>query len=66
MLIKNDQVILSTGLMCLAVSILLKRFVGPFVGEPGWLAFIEGILIGASIVLNTAYLIRLRKRKQSD
>jgi hypothetical protein len=66
MLIKSDQAILSTGMMCLAVSILLRRFVGRFIGEPGWLAFIEGVLVGASIALNLAYLVRLRKRKQDD
>jgi hypothetical protein len=51
-------------MMCLAVSILLKRFVGPYIGEPFWLDFVEGVLVGASIALNTAYLIRLRRKKQ--
>lgn len=66
MLIKNDQVILSIGMLCLAVSILLKRFVGRFIGEPFWLAFLEGVLVGASIALNTAYLVRLRRKKQGS
>ena len=66
MLVKSDQVIMSLGMLCLATAILLKRFVGPFIGEPPWLAFIEGILIGASIALNISYLMRLRRKKQKD
>ena len=65
MLIKNDQILLALGTSSLAVSIVLKRFVSPFVGEPLLLDFIEGVLVGASLVLNMSYLIRLRKKKQS-
>ncbi|MGD9139956.1 MAG: hypothetical protein PVJ42_00285 [bacterium] len=64
MLIKSEQTILSIGLMSLAVSILLRRFVAPLFGEPLWIVFLEGVLVGISIVLNTVYLIRLRRRKQ--
>lgn len=64
MLIKSDQAILSIGMMSLAVSILLRRFVEPLLGEPLWLVFVEGVLVGASIVLNTIYLIRMRRKKQ--
>lgn len=66
MLIRNDQVLLALGTSSLAISIVLKRFVSPFVGEPRLLDFIEGILVGAALVLNMSYLIRLRKKKQSD
>ena len=66
MLLKNDQIILSIGVLCLAVSILLRRFVGPALGEPFWLAFLEGVLVGVSIALNTTYLVRLRRKKQSS
>jgi hypothetical protein len=66
MLIKNDQVLLALGTSSLAVSIVLKRFVSPFVGEPPLLDFVEGILVGASLVLNMSYLVRLRKKKQSE
>lgn len=66
MLIRNDQVLLALGTSSLAISIVLKRFVSPFVGEPILLDFIEGILVGAALVLNMSYLIRLRKKKQSD
>lgn len=66
MLIKNDQILMSVGMLCLAAAILLRRFVGPFIGEPPLLAFAEGILIGVSITANTVYLVRLRRRKHSD
>jgi hypothetical protein len=66
MLIRNDQVLLALGTSSLAISIVLKRFVSPFVGEPILLDFIEGVLVGAALVLNMSYLIRLRKKKQSD
>ncbi len=65
MLIKSDQVILSAGMLCLAASILLRRFVDPFVGTPVWMAFIEGVLVGGSIALNIAYLVRLRRKRQN-
>ena len=64
MLIKNDQVLMSIGMLCLAAAILLRRFVGPFIGDPGWLAFTEGLLIGVSIATNTVYLVRLRRKKR--
>ncbi len=64
MLIRNEQILMSIGMLCLAAAILLRRFVGPFVGDPGWLAFIEGLLVGVSITTNTVYLIRLRRKKR--
>jgi hypothetical protein len=64
MLIKNDQVLLSIGMFSLAAAILLRQFVGPFIGEPDWLLFAEGILIGASIAFNVRYLVRLRRKRE--
>ena len=66
MVIKNNQALMSIGMLCLAAAILLKRFVGPAIGDPAWLAFVEGMLVGISITVNTAYLIRLRKKKRRD
>jgi hypothetical protein len=63
MLIRNDQVLVSIGMLSLAAAILIKRLVVPFTGEPFWLGFIEGVLIGASIALNIAYLVRLRRER---
>jgi hypothetical protein len=52
----NREFMLSIGMLCLLGAIILKRFGA---GMP-YLAFIEGILLGISVVLNLAYLIRRR------
>ena len=51
---KRREALLSTGMLCLIGAIVLKRFGAgiPFV------AFIEGLLLGVSVVLNVAYLAR--------
>ena len=56
-LLKNEWLI-PVGCICLAISILLDRFV---VGD-GILDFIIGILTGLSIVLNLVGLYRSRGR----
>ena|GEM_PF-1168368 len=66
MLVKNERVLLSLGMFSLAAAILLKRIVGRFIEEAAWLFFLEGVLIGGSIVFNLAYLIRLKRRKHTD
>jgi hypothetical protein len=58
-LIKNEEVLLSIGMFCLAAAIILKRFGD---GVPGS-AFVEGMLIGMSVVLNVTYLVRRRSRR---
>jgi hypothetical protein len=58
MLIKDHEVLLSIGMFCLAGAIFLKRFGGDFPG----IAFVEGVLLGMSMVLNIAYLVRRRSK----
>jgi hypothetical protein len=55
-LLKNEQVLLPLGAFCLVGSIALSRFAQ---GLPR-VAFFEGLLLGASLVFNIAYLVRLR------
>ena len=57
MLGTNKEALLSVGMFCLAAAILLKRFAG---GLPA-AAFIEGALIGISVVCNIFYLSRRTK-----
>jgi hypothetical protein len=57
MLMRNKEVLLSVGMFCLAAAILLKRFAGGFPAA----AFIEGVLIGVSVVCNIVYLRRRSK-----
>jgi hypothetical protein len=59
MLIKNQQVFLPIGSFCLVGAIVLRRF-GPDLPH---LAFVEGVLIGASLVFNIAYLVRTRSKR---
>ena len=59
MLIKNDAALLPLGSFCLVAAILLGRFVH---GVP-YMVFAEGVLIGASLVFNLAYLIRSRSKR---
>jgi hypothetical protein len=56
---KDPGVLLSVGMICLAGAILLKRFGG---GSRA-LAFVEGMLIGVSLVFNVTYLILVRRRR---
>jgi hypothetical protein len=58
-LIRNEQVLLPLGSFCLVAAIVLKHFA---VDLPH-VAFIEGVLLGASLVFNLAYLIRLRSKR---
>ena len=59
MLIKNEQTLLPLGMFCLLGGVLLKRYGGDI--PP--VAFGEGVLLGASVVFNIAYLLRIRSKK---
>jgi hypothetical protein len=61
MFLRDTRILLSLGMIFLAVAILLKRFGG----QSGVLAFIEGLLIGLSLVLNITYLILIRRERDS-
>lgn len=50
---KRNEALLSVGMLCLVAAILLKRF-GE--GIPS-IAFMEGLLLGVSVVLNVTYLV---------
>ena len=59
MLVKNDTVLLPLGSFCLVAAIALGRFVHGI----AFVSFLEGGLIGASLVFNLAYLIRSRSKR---
>lgn len=61
MFLRNTGILLSLGMIFLAAAILLKRFGG----QSGVLAFIEGLLIGLSLVFNITYLILTKRRSDS-
>lgn len=57
----KDEVILSMGMMCMAVGILVGRFTRFEYSNFGISDFIEGLLLGVSLVMNLTYLVRRRK-----
>ena len=60
----SDERILAVGMISLALGILIGRFLNFEYEGISITAFVEGILIGVSIAMNIAYLIRKRKKKQ--
>ena len=59
----SDERILAIGMITLAIGILIGQFL--YFEYQGFVvtAFIEGMLIGISIVMNITYLIRKRKKQ---
>jgi hypothetical protein len=55
--LERNEALLSVGMLCLVVAILLKRF-GESIPAA---AFVEGVLLGVSVVLNVTYLVRRSK-----
>ena len=58
----SDERILAIGMISLALGILIGRFLNFEYEGFAVTAFVEGILIGLSLVMNIAYLIRKRKK----
>ena len=59
----SDERILSIGMISLAIGILIGRFLYFEIAGFSVTDFVEGILIGVSLVMNIAYLIRKRKKQ---
>jgi hypothetical protein len=59
----KDETMLSIGMISMALGILIGRFV--YLEYSGFSVsdFLEGVLVGLSITMNLAYLIRVRSRK---
>jgi hypothetical protein len=62
----SDERILSIGMISLAIGILIGRFLYFEIAGFSVTDFIEGILIGLSLVMNIAYLIRKRKAQANQ
>jgi hypothetical protein len=59
----KDESMLAIGMISIALGILIGRFVhfeylGFSISD-----FVEGVLVGLSLVMNLAYLIRQRSKK---
>jgi hypothetical protein len=59
----SDERILSIGMISLAIGILIGRFLYFEIAGFSVTDFLEGILIGVSLAMNIAYLIRKRKKQ---
>jgi hypothetical protein len=59
--LRDTRFLLSLAMFCLAGAILLKQFGG----QSRALAFVEGLLTGVSLVFNIAYLILIRRERDS-
>jgi hypothetical protein len=59
----NDETTLAIGMISLALGILISRFVYIEYSMFSISDFVEGILMGLSLVMNIAYLIRIRLKK---
>lgn len=62
MAILKDENLVPIGMICLAVAILVDRFLPP---DP-ILGFITGVLTGVSIALNVAGLMRTRRLERRE
>ena len=58
----GDETTLAIGSISLASGILIGRFLHFELGGFSVTDFIEGILLGLSLVMNLAYLVRRRKK----
>jgi hypothetical protein len=61
MYLRNKRILFSIGSLCLAASILINRFGG----ESRVVAFMSGMLIGISLVFLVAYLVLMRRKRDS-
>ena len=58
----KDETILSIVMLSMAVGILIGRFLHFEYAGFSVTDFVEGILVGLSLVMNLTYLIRMRKK----
>ena len=59
----NDETMLAIGMISMALGILIGRFLHFEYSGFSVSDFIEGVLIGLSLVMNLAYLMRRRSKK---
>jgi len=62
-MVLKDETMLSIGMISIALGILIGRFVTIELSGFSVSDFLEGVLVGVSLVMNLAYLIRIRRKK---
>ena len=63
MLIKDEN-LLAVGMFSISLGILIGRFLHFEISGFAVSDFVEGVLVGLSLLLNLTYLIRTRSRKR--
>ena len=64
MLIEDENVLLAIGMISLSLGILVGHFLHFEYSGFSVSDFVEGVLVGVSLVLNVTYLVRLRAKKR--
>jgi hypothetical protein len=64
-MVLKDETLLSVGMLSMAIGILIGHFLHYEYSGFSVTDFLEGILIGISLVMNLTYLIRIRLKKKS-
>ncbi len=59
----KDESILAIGMISIALGILIGRFLHLEYSGFSITDFVEGVLVGLSLVMNLTYLVRIRKRQ---
>ncbi len=60
----KDESILAIGMISLALGLLIGRFIHFEYAGFSVTGFLEGLFVGLSLVMNIAYLIKVRKVKK--
>jgi len=58
----KDESILAIGMISIALGILIGRFLHLEYAGFSITDFVEGVLVGLSLVMNLTYLVRVRKK----
>ena len=62
-MVLKDETMLAIGMISMALGILIGHFVHFEYSGFSVTDFMEGVLVGLSLVMNLAYLIRVRTKK---
>ena len=62
-MVLKDETLLSVGMVSMAIGILIGRFLYYEYSGFSVSDFLEGVLIGVSLVINFTYLFRVRSNK---
>jgi hypothetical protein len=62
----KDETILAIGMFSLSIGILIGKFLYFEIGGVSVTDFLEGLLIGLSLLMNLTYLIKIRNSRKAE